>query len=155
LALEARGEGAPADRAREVIAAGKRAELSIVFCDDAMIHALNRDYRKQDKPTDVLSFAQEVDGQQPFPDPVPHGQLPDHASPPISLLLGDVILSTDTAKRQARAGGRSLAAEVEWLLAHGLLHLLGYEDETECGAVRMEARGRAVMEQYAAKALDR
>jgi rRNA maturation RNase YbeY len=71
------------------------------------------------------------------------------------FLLGDIILSTDTAGRQARAGRRSLAAEVAWLLAHGFLHLLGYDDETGAGAACMEARGRAVMEQYASQALHR
>jgi probable rRNA maturation factor len=113
------------------LAAGDHAELSVLFCDDATIHLLNRNYRRQDKPTDVLSFAQE--------DVPPGGP----------LLLGDIVLSTDTAARQARAGRRSLAREVEWLLAHGMLHLLGYDDETEAGAACMEARGRAVMEQYA------
>jgi probable rRNA maturation factor len=92
-----------------------------------MIHGLNRTYRGQDKPTDVLSFAQEeVPGEGP-------------------LLLGDVVISTDTALRQARSGRRRLADEVEWLLAHGVLHLLGYDDETEEGAAEMEARGREIL----------
>jgi probable rRNA maturation factor len=112
--------------------------VSVVFCGDELIRTLNRDYRGQDKETDVLSFAQEE-------------------SPPGGpVLLGDVVISTETARRQAREGRRSLAREVEWLLAHGLLHLLGYDDETAAGAAEMEERGRAVIaELYATKALDR
>lgn len=90
-------------------------------------------------PTDVLSFP----------------QAPGASGPGEALLLGDIVISTETAARQARAGRRRLAGEIEWLLVHGLLHLLGYEDETEAGAAQMEARGRAVIEQYATEALDR
>jgi probable rRNA maturation factor len=102
-------------------------EVSVLFCGDELIRTLNREYRGQDKATDVLSFAQE------------------ESPPGGAALLGDVVVSTDTARRQAREGRRSLAREVEWLLAHGLLHLLGYDDETEAGAAEMEARGQAVM----------
>jgi probable rRNA maturation factor len=140
LALEASGDGAPARRARAALAAGDRAELSIVFCDDATIHTLNRQYRGQDKPTDILSFAQA------------EGEAAALEGP---LLMGDLVLSTDTARRQARAGRRSLARETEWLLAHGMLHLLGYDDETEAGAALMETRGRIVIDQYANKAVHR
>jgi probable rRNA maturation factor len=101
-------------------------EVSVVFCGDELIRTLNRQYRGQDKATDVLSFPQE-------------------AGPSGGALLGDVVISTDTARHQAREGRRSLAREVEWLLAHGLLHLVGYDDETEAGAREMEERGQAVM----------
>jgi probable rRNA maturation factor len=112
--------------------------VSVVFCGDALIRTLNREYRGQDKATDVLSFAQ------------------DESPPGGPALLGDVVISTETALRQAREGRRSLAREVEWLLAHGLLHLLGYDDETAAGAAEMDARGRAVIaELYATEALDR
>jgi probable rRNA maturation factor len=90
----------------------------VVFCNDTFIRELNREYRGQDGPTDVLSFAQE---------PVPGG--PD--------LLGDVVISVETAERQAREQGHSLAREVEWLFCHGVLHLLGYDDETEEGLEQM------------------
>jgi probable rRNA maturation factor len=90
----------------------------VLFCDDTFIQGLNREYRGQDKPTDVLSFAQE---------PVPGG--PE--------LLGDVVISVDTARRQAQEQGHSLSREVEWLLCHGMLHLLGYDDETEEGLEQM------------------
>lgn len=90
------------------------AELSVLLCDDTRIHTLNRDYRGRDRPTDVLAFAmQEGEG-------VIH---PD--------LLGDVVISMDTARRQASSQGRTIVYEVTFLLAHGLLHLLGYDHRDE------------------------
>jgi probable rRNA maturation factor len=100
-----------------------------------MIQQLNREFRGQDKPTDVLSFPQEPMAESK--EPGARSQEP--------LLLGDVVISTETARRQALAGGRRLADEVEWLLVHGVLHLLGYEDETERGAAEMEARGKEIV----------
>lgn len=91
------------------------AELSVVVADDAAIHELNRDYRGVDRPTDVLSFAQrEGPGADPD-DPI----------------LGDVIISLDTAAHQAAARGHGLAQEVRILLVHGFLHLLGFDHETD------------------------
>ncbi len=86
-------------------------ELSILLTDDRHIHTLNRDYRDKDSPTDVLSFAQS-EGEA-FPGMIP--------------VLGDLVISLETAERQAAALGHPLAAEVRVLLAHGLLHLLGYD----------------------------
>jgi probable rRNA maturation factor len=99
----------------------KDAELSVVFCDDGFIRALNRDYRGLDCPTDVLSFPQE-------------------APPEGAELLGDIVISLETTQRQAREQRHSLKREAEWLLCHGLLHLLGYDDETEEGLERMRRR---------------
>ena len=90
------------------------AELSVAFVDDAIIHALNRDYRHKDKPTDVLAFAMS-EGE--------HGDVSAH-------VLGDVIISVPTAKRQAKSAKKTLLAESTMLLAHGLLHLLGWDHET-------------------------
>lgn len=98
-------------------------ELSVVFCEDDFIHALNRDYRGKDKPTDVLSFPQERE----------------------SGMLGDIVISVPTAARQAEARGATLEAEVEWLYLHGALHLLGYDDETDEQAEEMNVRARAVL----------
>lgn len=93
----------------------EEAELSILLCDDATIHELNRDFRKKDQPTDVLAFAmREGEGGGLHPD-----------------LLGDVVISVDTARRQAEERARAISAEVTFLLAHGLLHLLGYDHQTE------------------------
>ena len=99
------------------------AELSILLCDDATMRALNRDYRGKDRPTDVLAFAIR-EGQ--------HGELAGE-------LLGDVVISLDTARRQASDGDRTIVAEVTFLLAHGLLHLLGYAHRAAAELRRMNA----------------
>ncbi len=93
------------------------AEISLLFCDDENIRQLNAAYRGQDRPTDVLSFAQE--------------ELP---------VLGDIVISLPTAQRQADAAGWGLDCEVTLLAVHGLLHLLGYDDETAAGAAEMQAK---------------
>jgi probable rRNA maturation factor len=86
-------------------------ELSIVLTDDAHIRELNREYRDKDEPTDVLSFGQ-MEGE-PFVAPIP--------------VLGDLVISLQTAQRQATSIGHPLGAEVRILLVHGLLHLLGHD----------------------------
>jgi probable rRNA maturation factor len=91
------------------------AELSLVLTGDASIQELNRTYRNKDTPTDVLAFAQR------------EGPLGKQAG----NLLGDVIVSVPTARRQARAHRRSLVAELTMLMAHGVLHLLGWDHDTE------------------------
>jgi probable rRNA maturation factor len=99
------------------------AELSIVLCSDRVIHELNREYRKIDRPTDVLAFAmREGEG----------GALHEE-------VLGDVIISLETARKQASEQGRTIAFEVTFLLAHGLLHLLGYDHRTRDEERRMMA----------------
>jgi probable rRNA maturation factor len=87
------------------------AELSILLCDDTTIRTLNRRYRKKNKATDVLAFP-----MQEGPGPAAH-----------TGLLGDVVISLPTATRQAVEHDRPIIQEVTFLLAHGLLHLLGYD----------------------------
>ncbi len=96
--------------------------------DDPAIHALNRDWRGLDKPTDVLSW--------PLEDDAPAGT---------EDALGDVVISLDTARRQAAARGWTLAEETALLLVHGILHLLGHEDDTEAGANAMRAWERQIL----------
>jgi probable rRNA maturation factor len=103
-----------AHRALEAEDVARPAELSIVLADDATVQALNREYRDTDAPTDVLSFAQ-TEGEA--------FARSEEASPH----LGDVIISIDTARRQAAEYGLSLQDEVSHLLVHGVLHLLGYD----------------------------
>jgi probable rRNA maturation factor len=98
-------------------------ELSILLSTDAALRTLNRDWRRKDRPTDVLSF--------PAGDPLPGSTGPRP--------LGDVILSLDTARRAARAGRRPVSAELELYLAHGLLHLLGHDHHRPADARRMAA----------------
>jgi probable rRNA maturation factor len=105
-----------------------RAELSVLLCDDATIHALNRQHRKKDKPTDVLAFALR-EGKQAVP-----------AARGAAEPLGDVVISLDTARRQAEERARPLWDEVTLLLAHGLLHLIGYDHRTRAEERVMNAR---------------
>jgi probable rRNA maturation factor len=93
-------------------------ELSLVLSDDEELRQLNKTYRGKDRPTDVLAFAmREGDFGR------------SHAQHP-SGLLGDVIVSVPTAKRQARAAKKAPLAELTMLVAHGLLHLLGWDHDT-------------------------
>ena len=100
-----------------------RAELSVLLCDDATIHVLNRDYRRKDKPTDVLAFALR-EGKD--------GHLAGET-------LGDVVISLETAQRQAAERSVATRGEVRMLLAHGLLHLLGWDHRTDAEDRRMRA----------------
>ena len=110
------------------------AEVSIVLTTDGHIHGLNRDYRGKDKPTDVLSFQQLEEG------------LPQLLGPDEPVVLGDVVISVETAARQAAERDRTLDDELALLVAHGMLHLLGYDDETDEGADEMREREKAVLE---------
>jgi probable rRNA maturation factor len=114
---------------RLLTALGRReAELSVVLVSDRLIRRLNREWRGKDRATDVLSFAQQEGG----------GVVP-------ATLLGDVVISVATAKRQAKERGEPLAVEGERLLIHGLLHLLGYDHERSAPeARRMQRRERAL-----------
>ena len=117
-----------AARALQVLALPD-AELSIVLCDDAFIHPLNRDYRGKDRPTDVLSFPQR-EGEESDPD---------------DPVLGDIVLSVERAQAQADERGHSLETEIRILLVHGILHLLGYDHEEDGDAEEMEAEERRVL----------
>lgn len=104
------------------------AELSLLLVSDAVMRQLNRDWRGTDRPTDVLSFAQ--------------GEGPGGAP---SGLLGDVVISIDTARRQAAERAATLGSELDRLLIHGVLHLLGYDHErSPAEARRMQRRERAL-----------
>lgn len=105
------------------------AELSILLTDDATLHALNREWRGRDRATDVLSFSQiEVPRDAPVTrGTTPRGKAVDPALLGRRPVLGDIVISLDTAERQAPRYGHSLEAEVERLLVHGVLHLLGHD----------------------------
>lgn len=109
-----------------------------MFTDDEEIRSLNRTYRGKDEPTDVLSFSlREASTQE---------TLVDLSSLEEELPLGEVYISIPTALRQAQAGGRTLEEEVAFLAVHGVLHLLGYEDETQEGYEQMYRRGWEVVQ---------
>lgn len=108
------------------------AELCILFVGDQRMRSLNRRYRGKDRTTDVLAFAmREAAGPQ--------------ASRMAPDMLGDVVISVPTARRQATEAGRSLDEELVWLLIHGILHLCGYDHErSEKEARRMHRRERMI-----------
>jgi len=136
VATTTRGRRAPALAARLArnarrLLRGLRlpdAELSLVLVSDRQMQALNRRWRARDRPTDVLSFA-----QREGPGGAPGG------------MLGDVVISVDTARRQAVERGSTVGREADRLLIHGLLHLLGYDHErSEAEARRMRRRERSL-----------
>lgn len=114
----ARRVAAFAETALAAAAPRRAATVSVLLCGDARMRRLNREYRGIDRPTDVLSF--------PASDPA---------------FLGDVAVDVPYAARQARRRGHSLEREVQLLLAHGVLHLLGHDHETDDGEMfRLQRR---------------
>ena len=105
------------------------AELSILLVGDEEIAALNGEYRGKPRPTDVLSFS------------LLEGRHSDHRG----ALLGDVVISLETAERQARRGRRSLPEETLRLLVHGVLHLLGHDHEVDAEARAMRREERRLL----------
>ena len=103
-------------------------EVALRICNDAVIHELNREWRANDKPTDVLAFAQREAAVA-------------HAS-----LLGDIVISLDTAARQAKRG---LYVELLHLASHGLCHLLGYDHRDDAEETTMNARASSLRREAA------
>jgi probable rRNA maturation factor len=144
----ARGLRADADRLMR--AAGlAECELSLTLTSDRAIRRLNRDFRGIDTPTDVLSFSQiEQAGSAP-PNPRSVRNNP-------GLPVGDVVISIDTALRQAREYRVSPASRLRGLLIHGFLHLIGYDHERSAtDARRMFARERALAAKIAIRRVAR
>ena len=94
-------------------------ELSLLLCDDAFIQQLNREYRKRNKPTDVLAFGQET---------------PEYQG---TLLLGDIVISLETVERYCDGDRKAMRKELRLLFCHGLLHLIGYDHRTKKGRETM------------------
>ena len=106
---------------RRIAPARARGTIAVAIVPDTRVRALNRQYRKKDKTTDVLSFPSDERGY-----------------------LGDVVIAAGVARRQAKAAGHSLQTELRVLALHGLLHLLGYDHERDDGRMsRVEHRLRA------------
>lgn len=120
-------------KAAELYGLSQAAEVSVALCDDATIHQLNRDFRKVDRPTDVLSFA------------LNEGEEPEIVDGPAEELLGDIIISVDTLTRQAEEYGHSLERELAYLTIHGFLHLMGYDHETEDDKLEMRKEEEVVL----------
>jgi probable rRNA maturation factor len=118
-------------------------EVVISLVDDETIHELNRTYRGKDAPTDVLSFAMLETGEE---EPPVRFDEEDAAEMEGGDMLGDIIISVPTAKRQAEEYGHSLERELAFLAVHGFLHLIGYDHETEEEEKEMFSRQDAIME---------
>lgn len=107
-------------------------EVDVTIVDDAEIHVLNREYRGMDKPTDVLSFALDEDCEE--------DDEPELLGGPEEHLLGDIIISAETALRQSEEYGHGLEREMTYLAVHGMFHLLGYDHLTEEEKAEMRAK---------------
>jgi len=116
----------------------RNAEVGVLFVDNPVIQALNRRYRRRNRPTDVLAFALAE---------------PDEIRRP-GVALGDVVISLPTARRQAEERGHPPEDEVVLLLIHGTLHLLGYDDEEPAAAERMRAKEKTYLTQLKVRSIE-
>ncbi len=117
--------------------------VALLITNDETVQSLNKQYRSQDKPTDVLSF------------PLLEKPIVNEAfvtPPDTTMHLGDVVISWPTVKRQASEVGHNPVYELLFLLSHGVLHLVGYDDQTEAGYQSMMHLQQAVMEATGQKA---
>lgn len=114
----------------------KVTEVSLTFTDNEKIHALNKQYRNVDRPTDVLSF--------PLLDAT--GEDNDFMPPELETMLGDIVISLEKAREQSEEFGHSFEREVAFLTVHSMLHLLGYDHEkSEADDADMRLRQRIIM----------
>lgn len=109
-----------AQRIRSILKLGRR-DFNVCFVGDQEIARLNKTYRNKPRATDVLSFPWNAGGRR-----TPGGR-------EFEAFLGDIIISPRTAGRNARDEGHSLRTEIRWLMLHGVLHLMGYDHETDSG----------------------
>jgi probable rRNA maturation factor len=120
-------------------------EVSLTFTSDEEIHQLNRDYRGIDRPTDVLSFAMQEDGVDELD--IFFEVESEDESDPISGMLGDIIISVETAAVQSEEYGHSLEREIGFLFVHGFLHLIGYDHQDDAAEAEMTAKQEAILQQ--------
>ncbi len=117
-------------------AGASRSDLSLLLVGDRAMRRLNRCYRHKDRTTDVLAFPTRKYLARPAP----------RAPRLVPALLGDVVISLPQAERQAKRAGHTLEREVAVLIAHGLLHLMGYDHERSAReASRMQRTERAIL----------
>lgn len=139
--------------------------LTVLITDDETIHNLNKQYRQQDKPTDVLSFPLldtplvKAPADQlwlPPEDDTQHeaqAKSPVFVTPPeLATNLGDIVISWPTVLRQAAGSNTCLAYELLYLLSHGTLHLVGYDDQSEAGYQAMVHLQQSVLQALGQKA---
>ena len=123
----------PAAFAEAEIEGGEGVELSLVFTDDEAIQKLNAEWRDKDKPTNVLSFP----------------AFPVEPGDPLPPMLGDIVLAYETVVSEAELEQKPLENHITHLIIHGLLHLLGYDHETDEEAEEMEALERRALARLA------
>ena len=116
-------------QAVDAVFVGKPCTVDVLLTDDAEIRRLNRDFRKQDKATNVLSFPTSLM-------PVPPGEMAH---------LGDIVLAHETVAREAAEAGKTIADHTSHLLVHAMLHLLGYDHENDVDAEIMEQKEREIL----------
>ncbi|WP_207857163.1 rRNA maturation RNase YbeY [Lucifera butyrica] len=117
----------------EVYGLEEGSEVSVILVDDEYIKELNAAYRGKDMATDVLSFA------------LNEGEEPEIIDGPQETLLGDIVISIETARRQSEEYGHSLERELAYLTVHGMLHLLGYDHEEEAAKEEMRTEEEHVL----------
>jgi len=113
-------------------------ELSVTFVDDKTIRQINKEYRDKDRATDVISFALEEMGEDEVP----------IVGADIPRILGDIIISMDTAKVQAEEFGHSMDRELGFLALHGFLHLLGYDHMNPEDEKVMFTKQKEILDKY-------
>jgi len=116
-------------------------EVSVTFVDNDRIQEINREYRKKDQPTDVISFALEESS----------GEEIEIVGADMPRVLGDIIISVPKAYEQAHEYGHSFQRELGFLAVHGFLHLLGYDHMTEEEEKIMFSRQREILDEYGLK----
>ena len=121
-------------RAAASVASTPRAELAIVLTDDSAIHALNREWRGHNKPTNVLSFP-----APRLPPALAGERRAGGHKRPRPAALGDIVIAFETTAREAAAEGKPLRHHLSHLAIHGFLHLVGHDHENERDAQRMES----------------
>lgn len=122
-------------------------EVNVIFTDNEGIHQINREYRQIDSPTDVLSFPL-VDYERPADFTHVEERSEDYFNPETGeLMLGDIILSVDKIVEQAKAYGHSEKRELAFLVAHSMLHLMGYDHMEEQERQIMEGKQSEILEQ--------
>lgn len=118
-----------AEKALKALGEGEETELSLLFVDNSYIRRLNKKYRGVNSNTDVLAFAMRE----------------GHSFPKKGFVLGDVVISAETAKRESKKRKIPLRKEISLYLVHGILHLLGYDDETLGQKKRMRAKEKELL----------
>lgn len=106
-------------------------QIELIFIDDVRIKAINKEYRKKNAPTDVISFA--------------YLEVTDYENQEGEVIVGDIFISIDTAKKQAKEKGHTLKMEMAILFVHGLLHLFGFDHQTDAEEDEMEGWAKKIL----------